>query len=142
VRAAAEAAGLAIDFDSIARTPNTLNAHRLIHWAGLEQRQTPVATALFEAYFEKGEDIGDVPTLVRIGAGLGLDAGMLERLFASDADAEDIRARDADARAKGVTGVPTFVIAGQHVLGGAQPPETWVQIIDEIAEQLRAQAAE
>ncbi|PWJ14380.1 DsbA family oxidoreductase [Jannaschia seohaensis] len=137
VREAAAAAGLAIDFDGIARTPNTLDAHRLIHWAGLEGRQTPVVTALFEAYFEKGQDIGDRAVLTRIGAEKGLDAGMLERLFASDADAEDIRARDAQARAQGVTGVPTFVIAGRHVLPGAQPPEIWTQVIDEIVEQLR-----
>ncbi|TFL19031.1 DsbA family oxidoreductase [Jannaschia formosa] len=142
VREAAGNAGLAIEFDRIPRVPNTLDAHRLIHWAGLEGRQTPVATALFEAYFEKGEDIGDVPTLVRIGARLGLDAAMLERLFASDADADDIRARDAHARARGVRGVPTFVIAGQHVLSGAQPPEIWAQIADEIAEQLRSRDAE
>ena len=81
-------------------------------------------------------------TLVEIGAGKGLDAAMLERLFASDADAEDIRSRDAHARARGVTGVPTFVVASQHVLAGAQPPEVWLQVIDEIAAQLEGHAAE
>ncbi|MFO6465644.1 DsbA family oxidoreductase [Jannaschia sp. KMU-145] len=138
---AAEVAGLSIDFEAIARTPNTLDAHRLIHWAGLEGRQTPVATALFQAYFEKGQDIGNVPTLVAIGAEAGMDAGMLERLFAGDADADDIRARDAHARARGVTGVPTFVLANQHVLRGAQPPELWAQVIEEVAAQLRAEPA-
>ncbi|WP_298430077.1 DsbA family oxidoreductase [uncultured Jannaschia sp.] len=138
---AAEAAGLSIDFEAIARTPNTLDAHRLIHWAGLEGRQTPVATALFQAYFEKGQDIGDVPTLVALGAEAGMDAGMLERLFAGDADADDIRARDAHARERGVTGVPTFVLANQHVLRGAQPPELWAQVIEEVAGQLRAEPA-
>ncbi|MEM9797990.1 MAG: DsbA family oxidoreductase [Pseudomonadota bacterium] len=134
---AAEAAGLDIDFGAIERTPNTLDAHRLIHWAGLEGRQTPVATGLFRAYFEEGRDIGDVPTLVEIGAAAGLDAAMLTRLFDSDADADDIRARDAHARARGVTGVPTFVLANQHVLRGAQPTELWEQVIDEIAANLR-----
>ncbi|UWQ17559.1 DsbA family oxidoreductase [Jannaschia sp. M317] len=138
---AADAAGLKIDFEGIKRTPNTLNAHRLIHWAGLEQRQTPVATALFQAYFEKGQDIGDIDTLVRIGADQGMDPEMLTRLFASDADAADIRARDAHARERGVTGVPTFVLANQHVLRGAQPPELWAQVIDDIAEQLKAAEA-
>ncbi|WGH79358.1 DsbA family oxidoreductase [Jannaschia ovalis] len=139
---AAEAAGLQIDFGAIARTPNTLDAHRLIHWAGLEGRQTPVATALFQAYFEKGRDIGDRAVLTEIGAERGMDAAMLERLFATDADADDIRARDAHARERGVTGVPTFVLAGQHVLRGAQPPELWMQVIDEIAAQRAAAAAE
>jgi predicted DsbA family dithiol-disulfide isomerase len=137
---AAEAAGLTIDFEAIRRTPNTLDAHRLIHWAGLEGRQTPVATALFQAYFEQGRDIGDRMVLTEIGAAKGLDAGMLERLFETDADADDIRARDAHARERGVTGVPTFVLAGRHVLRGAQPVELWTQVIDEIA-QLHARDA-
>ena len=134
----AEAAGLEIDFEAIKRTPNTLNAHRLIHWAGLEARQTPVVAALFKAYFVEGKDIGDTATLVEIAGNAGLDAAMVERLLASDADAEDIRARDAHARERGVTGVPTFVIANQHVLRGAQPPDLWAKVIEEITEQLKA----
>ncbi len=136
---AAEAAGLAIDFAGIARTPNTMEAHRLIHWAGLEQKQTHVVQALFEAYFEQGRDIGDVPTLVEIGAACGMDRAMLERLFATDADRDDIAARDAHARERGVTGVPTFVLAGEHVLRGAQPPELWGRVIDDVMAQLATQ---
>ncbi|WP_179379163.1 DsbA family oxidoreductase [Jannaschia marina] len=137
VEAAADA-GLEINFEGIARTPSTLDAHRLIHWAGLEQKQTHVVQALFEAYFEKGRDIGDIPTLVEIGTGTGMDAEMLERLFAGDADRDDIAARDAHARARGVTGVPTFILANQHVLRGAQPPELWGQVIEELLEQIEA----
>jgi predicted DsbA family dithiol-disulfide isomerase len=134
----AEAAGLEIDFEGIKRTPNTLNAHRLIHWAGLEARQTPVVAALFKAYFVEGKDIGSDATLVEIAGNAGLDAPMVKRLLASDADAEDIRARDAHARERGVTSVPTFVIANQHVLRGAQPPDLWAKVIREITEQLKA----
>lgn len=139
---AAENIGLKIDFEGIKRTPNTINAHRLIHWAGLEEKQTHVVQALFEAYFENGRDIGDIATLTDIGAACGMDREMLDRLFASDADLEDVRARDAHARERGVSGVPTFVVANQHVLRGAQPPELWGQVIDELLEQVRAQAAE
>lgn len=130
---AAEAAGLVLDLDGIARVPNTLDAHRLIHWAGLEGRQGPVVAALFVAYFERGQDIGDVATLVGIGRDCGMDGAMLERLFATDADSDDIRARDAHSRERGVTGVPTFVLAGAHVLAGAQPPEIWEQVIAQLA---------
>ncbi|SFI89309.1 DsbA family oxidoreductase [Jannaschia pohangensis] len=140
VEAAADA-GLSINFEGIAKTPNTLDAHRLIHWAGLEQRQTPVVQALFEAYFEKGLDIGDIPTLIDLGVGCGLDRDMLTRLFASDADTADIQARDAHARDRGVSGVPTFVIDNQHVLRGAQPPHLWGQVIEEITAQLKARQA-
>jgi predicted DsbA family dithiol-disulfide isomerase len=133
---AAERAGLTINFEGIARTPSTLDAHRLIHWAGLEGRQTAAVSALFRAYFVEGRDIGDAATLADIAGAIGLDRAMVERLLASEADAEDIRARDAHARERGVNGVPTFVIASQHVVVGAQPADLWLQVIDELAAQV------
>ena len=134
----AVAAGLKIDFAGIKRTPNTLDAHRLIHWAGLEGRQTAAVTRLFKAYFEEAEDIGNQDVLLKIAEGIGMDRAMTERLFASDADLKDVSARDAHARERGVTGVPTFVIANQHVVPGAQKPELWLQVIDELTEQMNA----
>jgi predicted DsbA family dithiol-disulfide isomerase len=130
---AAEAAGLTIDFSAIARTPNTLDAHRLIHWAGIEGRQTPVAMALFRAYFEEARDIGDLDVLADIADGVGLDAAMMRKLLQGDADKDDIRARDAWARERGVTGVPTFVVGQRHAVPGAQPAELWKTVIAEIA---------
>jgi len=135
----AEAAGLEIDFDGIKRTPNTLNAHRLIHWAGIEGRQTAAVSKLFKAYFTEGRDIGDPAVLAAIAGEIEMDADMIARLLASDADLDDIRARDADARAKGVQAVPTFVIANQHVVPGAQPTDLWERVIDDITAQLDAQ---
>lgn len=137
----AQKAGLTLNLEAIPRTPNTLDAHRLIHWAGIEGRQTPTVVALFRAYFTEGRDIGDADTLTGIARGVGLDADMIATLLAGEADAADIAARDAHARARGVTGVPCFVIANSHVLTGAQPTETWLSIIDDIADQLRAQDA-
>jgi len=136
VAEAAEAAGLALKLDGIARTPSTLDAHRLIHWAGLEGRQTPVVQALFAAYFEQGRDIGDAAVLTDIAEGCGMDREMVSRLLDTDADADDIRARDAHARDRGVTGVPTFVIAQQSAVSGAQPPEMWAQVIEEVTAKL------
>ena len=135
---AAESAGIDVDFGAIARTPNTLDAHRLIHWAGLEGRQTPVVSALFRAYFQDGRDIGDHGVLLDIAEAAKLDREVIGRLLTSDADAEDIRSRDAHARARGVTGVPTFVVANQHVLPGAQPTQLWGQVIEDILSQLKA----
>lgn len=132
---AAQAAGLKIDFDGIRRTPNTLDAHRLIHWAGLEGRQTAAVSRLFKAYFEEGQDIGDREVLLGIAEGIGLDPAMTERLIDSDADLENIRARDMHARNRGVSGVPTFVVANTHVVTGAQPPELWERVIDDLAAQ-------
>lgn len=132
IEKAARAAGLDVDFAAIERTPSTIDAHRLIHWAGLEGRQTPVVSRLFAAYFREGRDIGDHATLVELARSAGLDGAVVERLLASDADEADIRARDAHARERGVTGVPTFVVAQRHVLPGAQPPELWAKVIGEL----------
>jgi predicted DsbA family dithiol-disulfide isomerase len=132
VQQAAERAGLAMDLSRITRTPSTLDAHRLIHWAGLEGRQTPVVSALFRAYFAEGRDIGDRATLADIAAGAGLDRAAIARLLASDADAAEVREADATTRAQGVQGVPTFVVAGEYVVTGAQATEFWLQVIDEL----------
>jgi predicted DsbA family dithiol-disulfide isomerase len=131
---AAEQAGVAMDLDAIARTPNTLDAHRLIHWAGLEGKQAAVVEALFRAYFREGRDIGEREVLLDIAEAAGMGREMVARLFASDADLAETRTRDAHARARGIRGVPTFILAETHVVTGAQPTELWLQVIDEIAQ--------
>ncbi len=129
---AAEAAGLEIDFAKIEKTPNTVNAHRLIHWAGIEGRQTAAVSALFQAYFKDGRDIGDTEVLCDIADGIEMDAALVHRLLDSDADVEEIRKRDTWARERGVNSVPTFVVGQHHAVPGAQPPELWAQVIDEL----------
>ena len=128
-------AGLELNLGAIPRTPNTLDAQRLIHWAGLDGRQTRVAGALFRAYFVEGRDLSRAETLAEIGEGAGMDGALIRRLLATEADADDIRARDADARHKGVRAVPTFVIANHYVVEGTQPTDLWLRVIDEIAAQ-------
>ena len=132
VMQAAEAAGVEINLDRIERQPNTLDAHRLIHWAGLEGRQGAVKSALLRAYFRDGRDIGDAGTLAAIAGEAGMDATLAARLLATDADRDVVAARDAHARSRGVNAVPTFLLANQYVLPGAQPTQLWGQIIDEI----------
>ena len=133
VSEAAKTAGLAINFETMNRVPNTLDAHRLIHWAGLEGRQTAMVSALFRAYFRDGKDIGDKATLAALAGDAGLDAALAARLLVTEADRAEIAARDAHARQRGVNAVPTFVIANQYVLSGAQPVDLWGQVIDELA---------
>ncbi|WP_412174953.1 DsbA family oxidoreductase [Albidovulum sediminicola] len=134
-------AGVELNLDQITRSPNTLDAHRLIHWAGLEGRQTAMVSALFRAYFRDGRDIGDTEVLADVAACVGLDRAMIARLLAGDGDREEIAARDAHARERGVSAVPTFVIANTYVLSGAQPAETWIKIIDEIVEKTKDTAS-
>ncbi len=132
VIAAAEESGVTLNLPAITRTPNTLDAHRVIHWAGLQGRQSLVMAVLMRAYFQLGQDIGEHHTLLAIAKGAGMDADVTARLLDSDADCEVILQADRDARARGITGVPFFIVAGQHGVQGAQPTELWQQVIDEV----------
>ena len=128
----AEKAGLKINFEAMQRTPNTLNAHRLIHWAGIEGRQTAAVSALFKAYFVDARDIGDAEVLADIADGIEMDASVVTRLLATDEDMEGIRKRDAHSREMGINSVPTFIVGGRHAVPGAQPPELWKQVLAEL----------
>lgn len=131
----AEDAGIEIDFAAIKKTPNTVNAHRLIHWAGIEGKQNDVVDALFSAYFKEGRDIGDIETLADIADNAGMDAAVVTRLLKSDEDKQSIRDRDAHSRQMGVNSVPTFIVGSRHAVPGAQPPELWQKVIKELREQ-------
>lgn len=132
VEEAAEAAGLSIDFAAIKRTPNTLDAHRLIRWARLEEAQHAVVGELFRRNFHAGEDISDPEVLTAAAVAAGMDGDMVRQLLATIEDVAEVRAEDAQAREIGVSGVPTFIVAEQYALQGAQPPQVWAQVIEEL----------
>jgi len=135
IAAHAQEAGIEINFEGIQRTPNTLDAHRLIHWAGIEGAQDRVVSSLMRAYFQEGRDIGDRDTLADIADSAGLDAAVIGKLLDSPADRDDIIARDTAARDMGISAVPTFIVAGKHAVPGAQSTEVWLRVIDEILSQ-------
>lgn len=126
-------AGLSFDLDAIPRVPNTIDAHRLILWAGVEGVQSQVVDALFHAYFQDLRDIGDREVLADIADGAGLDAALMHQLLQGDSDVELIRERDAAFREMGVNGVPTFLVDRQQAVVGVQPTALWTKVIDEVA---------
>lgn len=126
--------GLSLNFGGIKRTPNTIDAHRLIHWAGIDGRQNSIIDRLFKAYFQEGRDISEHSVLTRIASAAGMDQDVVRNLLKSDADKEDIKARDTDARKRGIQGVPAFVVANEYVIQGAQTIDIWDNIIKEIQE--------
>lgn len=128
----AQAAGLTINFEQMQRTPNTIDAHRLIHWAGIEGCQSAAVSALFHVYFVDARDIGDAEVLADVADMIGMDAAVVGKLLKSDADIDEIRKRDAHSRKMGVRSVPTFIVAGKHAVPGAQPPELWSKVILEL----------
>lgn len=136
IAAGAADAGLDFDLNAIPRVPNTLDAHRLILWAGVEGAQTQVVDALFQAYFQDHRDIGDHEVLADIADSAGMDAAMIQQLLAGDSDVTLIRERDAAFREMGITGVPTFLVNRQQAVAGVQPASLWTEVIDEIAGKL------
>lgn len=131
IEEAAKVAGLDINWEGITKTPNTFNAHRLIHWAGFEGRQTPVVSAIFRAFFKEGKDIGELDVLIQLAEQAGMDPEMTRRLMESDSDSDALKKREAHSREMGVNSVPTFIVANQAVVPGAQQPAFWADVIND-----------
>src|SRR5690349_17109092 len=123
VTQAAASVGLPFRMDLMQRTPNTLDAHRLIGLAGREQKQDAVVEALFIAYFTRGADIGDHDILADCAAEAGMDRAAVAQFLASDTAAAEILAADKAAREAGVNGVPSFFLDGYGLYSGAVPAE-------------------
>ncbi|MUO27397.1 DsbA family oxidoreductase [Agrobacterium vitis] len=127
--------GIAFNFEAIKIGPNTLDAHRLIHWAGLESReaQGAVVSGLFKAFFEDGRNLGDHAVLLDIVQEAGLDRKVMQALLAGDAD-KDMVIDEIDAAQKmGVNGVPFFIIDQKYAVSGAQPTEVLANALRDIA---------
>jgi len=129
---AARDSGLDLNLAGIKRTPNTINAHRLIHWAGIEGKQNAVVDRLFKAYFKEGRDISETSVLARIASGVGMDSDTVRTLLDGTADIDDIRERDKHARARGISGVPCFILANEYAVSGAQQTDLWDKVIKEL----------
>ena len=130
--------GIAFAFDSIRRTPNTINAHRLILLAGKHDVQDAVVERLFQRYFLEGGDIGDIEQLVAIAAEAGIDETVTQDYLDSDEGVEEVANEDRQMRHIGVTGVPCFIIDKRYAVSGAQAPEVFQRIFDTVI----AEAAE
>lgn len=122
VTAAAAAAALDFRLDLIQRTPNTLDAHRLIWFAGRANVQDIVVEAVFRAYFVEGEDIGDHAVLTHCAVQAGLDRVKVMSFLGSGLAAAEMRDADRAAREAGVCGVPSFFLDGHRLFSGAMPP--------------------
>ena len=126
---------IAFAFDKITRSPNTLDAHRLIRWAGIEGLQDAVVERLFALYFLEGANLTDPEVLVGAAADAGMDAEVTRRLLASDADLAETEAEVVRAQAMGVQGVPTFVLDGKYAVSGAQPADVLGDAIRQVEAQ-------
>jgi predicted DsbA family dithiol-disulfide isomerase len=112
--------GIAFAFDKIKRAPNTLDAHRLIHWALSAGVQGEVVDRLFKLYFEEGKDIGDRALLIAVAGECGMDVDLVRKLLDEGSDVDVVEAEIAEAQSLGVSGVPFFVFASRYAVPGAQ----------------------
>ena len=128
--------GVPFNFDVITRTPNTLDAHRLIRWAHTVGRQHETAERLFRAYWSEGLDVGDRDVLAKCAGESGINAQQIRELLDSDQDVEETKTEIQHATNIGVTGVPTFIFAQSYALVGAQSPEVLADAIGRVAKEM------
>jgi predicted DsbA family dithiol-disulfide isomerase len=121
---AAAAVGLAFRTDLMTRTPNTIDAHRLIWFAGQDGDQDAAMEAVFKAYFIQGRDVGDHAVLADCAEEAGLPRQAVMEFLAGDLADKEMRAADQAAREAGVSGVPSFFLDGYSLFSGAMPAET------------------
>jgi len=127
--------GIPFAFERIARTPNTVDAHRAILFAQQHGDAAVLVEALFAGYFIHGRDIGERGELVAIGQESGLDGALLRDYLHSDAGHDEVIESNARAHAMGINAVPCFVFDGHKALSGAQPPEVFVRLFDFVRNQ-------
>ena len=134
IRARGAELGFTFNLDKRSRIYNTFDAHRLLHWAHLEgDHQMALKQALLKAYFTDGEDPSNHAVLVRVAAGVGLDADRAKAILDSDMYAAEVRAQEQFYLQQGINSVPAVVINDRHLISGGQPPEVFEQALRQIA---------
>jgi predicted DsbA family dithiol-disulfide isomerase len=126
-----ESEGILYRFEDITRSPNTVDAHRLVHWAAADGVQDDMVERLFSAYFSEGLDVGDAGVLAELAGDVGLDGGAIAERLGGDEDRALITAEIENAYRIGVRGVPCFVIDRRLAVTGAHPAETLVRAIEQ-----------
>jgi predicted DsbA family dithiol-disulfide isomerase len=135
VASAGRDVGLDFAFARIERSPNTLDAHRLIRWAQSTGKQDAIVERLFRAFFLEGRDVGDPAVLLEMASDAGMEGEVVQRLLDGEADKDAVREEIATAQRLGVTGVPFFIFAGRFGLPGAQPAKILADAIKKAAEK-------
>lgn len=142
IREAGEMEGISFAFDKIKRSPNTLDSHRLIKWAGSAGVQNKVVDQLFVRYFENGENIGEHSVLLEAAKDAGMDVDIVRDLLASDSDLKQTELEDHQAREMGISGVPCFLFEGKFAIVGAQEVSSLTRYIDKVEAKILQQAAD
>ena len=133
VRATGRPYGIDYAFEKIERRANTLQAHRLIHWAQQRGNAEALVERLFAAQFQRGEAVGDPAILLQAAVECDYPAAEVESYLASDEDIKAVRAEERKFRAMGISMVPTFIVGGRQVVVGAEDPAILAAAIRQVA---------
>jgi predicted DsbA family dithiol-disulfide isomerase len=134
VSQAAADEGLIYAMDKMKRQPNTLDCHRLIHWAEAIGKAADMKQKLMDLYFTNGADLTDRETLVKAAADVGLSADEVRAGLAGDKDVAEIEREALAAKEAGIEGVPCFIFGGKVAVSGAQAPEYLAEAIERVAQ--------
>ncbi len=125
-------AGVGFAFGPRTRVYNTFDAHRLLHWAGIEGRQLPLKLALLRAYHGEGKDPSSHDVLVEAAESVGLDAAQARHILQSGGYADEVRAEEREYQAMGIQSVPSIIFDNRYLVTGGQPVEAFEQAIRQI----------
>lgn len=133
-----DALGFRFDYYDGMRIYNTFHAHQLLHWAAEQNKQTELKLALFEAFFSRRENVGDVQLLSAVATRVGLDQNEALEVLTSGLYAEAVRREQAHWLDREVHAVPMFYFNDGYPVPGAQEAQTFVRVL----EKLRAKQVE
>lgn len=137
LRSRGAAVGFTFNLDKRSRIYNTFDAHRLLHWAHLEDasglRQLALKQGLLKAYFTDGQNPSDHAVLVRVSGEVGLDQVQAQSILDSDTYASEVRAQEQHFQRLGIHSVPAVIINDKHLISGGQPPEVFEQALRQLA---------
>ena len=136
VRERAASVGFAFNSSANSHVYNTFDAHRLLHWAGLQGRQQALKKLLFRANFTDDANVSDPAVLAGLATEAGLDGDAAREVLASGRYAEEVRAAEQLWQSRGIHSVPGIVVNGQWLISGGQPPEVFEQALRQIARQV------
>lgn len=125
--------GFGFNMERRGRIYNTFDAHRLLHWAGLQDRQLELKHALFAAYFTEGRDPSDQDLLVSLAGQVGLDEAQARQVLTEDRFAQEVRELEQFYTGQGIRSVPSVIINDRHLIQGGQPVELFEQALRQIA---------
>ncbi|MGH9436883.1 MAG: DsbA family oxidoreductase [Terriglobia bacterium] len=135
IRERAAALGFDYNIRRGSRAYNTFDAHRLLHWAGLQDRERALELkkALFRTYFTDNENVADHDILVRLAASAGLAAEEARRILENGSYADEVHAQERHFQQAGIHSVPATIVNNTHLISGGQPPEAFERALREIA---------